>query len=113
MSPPPPPHPKSDPVVHFKALESNLIVGTKKIKPDAHTRARIQRNGERSIKVTVDLCIAKSGVVTSAHIVRSSNYPDYDDKIVREVQKWRFRPISIAGEFSPACTNIPFAYVQS
>jgi TonB family protein len=46
---------------------------------------------------SVKLCVDIAGQVSEARLLRSSNYPGYDRKILAEIGTWEFSPIEVDG----------------
>lgn len=110
--PPPPPPPPQVQNVAPTALEASRISGEKNITPDDVTRTEIQRSGKNQLMVPVKICLDTSGKITSVKIMKSSGFPAYDAKLMREINKWRYRPLMVNGKASPVCSAVQFIYRQ-
>ena len=109
----PPPsqsHSAAAAMISARTLESRRISGDRNIPPDKRTRFEIERDGKDRLTAGLKVCISTSGAVTSAHIVHSSGYKDYDVKVARAVEQSRYRPYTVAGNPVPACANVSFEY---
>lgn len=109
--PPPPPPPKVETVTP-QALEAQRISGDKNIVPDSVTATEIKRSGKTRIVIPVKLCVNEGGRVKSVNILKPSGFGNYDAKIKREMQAWRYRPFMVNGKAAPVCTAITLIYVQ-
>ena len=107
-SPPPAPPQNIAPT----ALEQQRVSGDKNITPDDVTRTEIQRSGKTQLMVPVKVCIDRAGNIASVKIMKSSGFPAYDQKLTREISKWRYRPFSVNGTPTPVCSAIQFIYRQ-
>ncbi|HVK76075.1 MAG TPA: TonB family protein, partial [Kofleriaceae bacterium] len=94
------------------ALEALRISGEKNILPDDVTKTEIQRSGKNQFMVPVKVCMSRTGAVESVRIMKSSGFPAYDQKLEREIKKWRYRPFTVNGQAAPVCSVVSFAYRQ-
>jgi TonB family protein len=88
------------------------VSGEKNIIPDDVTKTEIQRSGKTQLMVPVKLCLDRSGNISSVKILKSSGFAAYDQKLIREINKWRYRPFMVNGAPSPVCSAITFIYRQ-
>lgn len=58
------------------------------------------------------VCFGESGSVDSVTMIDSTSIPAYDAKIIRELEKWQFRPFQIRGRSLRACAAFMFIYSQ-
>ena len=110
--PPPPPPPAPPPNVAPQAFEAQRISGEKQILPDDVTKTEIQRAGKTQFMVPVKVCVATNGAVSDVRMLKSSDLPAYDQKLNREIRKWRYTPFTVNGMPAPACGMVNFAYRQ-
>jgi protein TonB len=111
--PPPMAKPPQQRNVAPKVLEQQRIAGNKMILPDDQTAQQIAHgNFNVNVKGVVRLCLGSDGVVRSANIVVSTEFPAYDAKLEREVRTWRYQPYRVDGVATPVCTNVTFLYRQ-
>lgn len=94
------------------ALDALRISGEKQILPDDVTRTEIQRSGRLQFLVPVKVCLTADGAIESVRVMKASGFPAYDDKLVREIRGWRYRPFTVNGRAAPACSVVSFAYRQ-
>ena len=59
---------------------------------------------------TFMVCITATGDVSSARRVKSTSYPDYDERIATAIHGWKYRPYTVAGQPAPACGMVTFVY---
>jgi outer membrane biosynthesis protein TonB len=92
-------------------LEQQRIAGNKIILPDDETAHQIAR-GDGKVKGVVRLCLGSDGVVRSANILVSTEFPAYDAKLEREIRTWRDQLDRVDGVSTPVCTSVTFLYRQ-
>jgi TonB family protein len=90
-------------------LEARRIKGNKLIMPDPDDQAAMDANEVRVI-TSVKLCVDKAGKVIQVRQLKSSGYPGYDTKILREITDWAYRPYKVDGKPVPVCTAVTFIY---
>jgi protein TonB len=110
--PPPPPPPAPPQNIAPTALEQQRVSGDKNIFPDDVTKTEIQRSGKTQLMVPVKVCIDRGGAIASVKVMKSSGFPAYDQKLTREINKWRYRPFMVNGAPTPVCSAIQFIYRQ-
>ena len=115
VAPPPPPPPPPPLNAMQKTLEANRIAGARNILPDDQTKLEIAESGRKAgwttVNGSIQLCISKTGTVESVTVRRSTGFIDYDRKLQREMQQWRYRPVVLNGEPTGVC--LPFTVVYS
>jgi hypothetical protein len=107
-SPPPPPPPPQN--VPPTLLEANRTSGNKNIVPANLTQVEIARSGKDRIVGSYKLCLDASGAVTTVAQLKTTGFPAYDAKIVREMRQWAYKPYLINGTPVPVCTAATFIY---
>jgi TonB family protein len=98
--------------VPYSLVEPQRTGGTRDIAPDEPEQAVMAKAGKHVVAV-VKLCVAASGAVGRIQLIKSSGYPAYDDKILREMKSWTFGPIAIEGQPADVCTPVTFSYKPS
>ena len=93
-------------------LEGFRISGDKNIVPDDATKDKIQQSGQQRLVTSYKLCIDTQGTVITVAKLKSSGFPDYDAKIMSQMQQWRYRPYQLDGKPVPVCTAVTFIYTQ-
>lgn len=91
-------------------LDAHRIKGDKNILPDPDDARAIQSSDIDRVITSVKLCVDTAGHVSESRLLRSSNYPGYDRKILAEVGTWEFSPIEVEGKAAPVCTAVTFIY---
>jgi hypothetical protein len=56
------------------------------------------------------VCISAAGDVSSVTRVKTTKYPDYDQRIANAIRGWKYHPYTIAGQAAPACGMVTFVY---
>ncbi|MBC7975413.1 MAG: TonB family protein, partial [Myxococcales bacterium] len=97
-------------IIGTQVLQSLRLSGDTQIRPSSSTQSQINRNGEREVSGSVQLCIATDGSIASATIARSTKYDDYDATLLAAVRGWRYRPYMINGAAVKACSRVTFVY---
>jgi protein TonB len=109
----PPPPPTAPSIVPPNALEQSRISGEKNIFPDDVTKTEISRSGKTRLMIPVKVCIDRLGAIAGVTIVgKGSGFSAYDEKLKREIRKWKYRPFSINGQPAPVCSIVQFVYNQ-
>jgi len=94
------------------AIEASRLAGSRMISPDDTTKVTIQNNGNPKIVTAAKLCLSNTGAVQGITILKSSGFPTYDQRIQREMQAWRFKPVLVDGKPTAVCTSVTFIYNQ-
>lgn len=89
--------------------DQQRVSGDPHIYPDAPTVNEMRRVGHEVLHASIEICIAATGEVTSVSIPRSSGYPAYDKKLVREIRTWRYSRRT-TDQPGAACRTIAFNY---
>lgn len=82
------------------------------ILPDDATKTAITRSQRDKVVGSFKLCISDTGAVTGVTALKSTGFPDYDAKIIREMNTWAYRPYLVNGKAAPVCTAVTFIYSQ-
>jgi periplasmic protein TonB len=106
---PEPPKPEPPKVVPQVALEAQRISGEKEIQPPNDVATQMARAGKGTVGV-VKMCLTDGGTVKSLTMLKSTNYPAYDNKIKSKMHEWRYRPFMVNGKAVPVCTSVTFIY---
>jgi hypothetical protein len=69
-----------------------------------------QRTHVTSIALVVSLCLSDAGVPTTVELTTPSAYDEANQKILRDVRAWRFRPYLLGTQPVPVCTRMRFVY---
>jgi TonB family protein len=108
--PPPPPPPAPPQNVPPTALESLRIAGDKNIVPDADTIDAIRAAGKDRFTVPVKICVGRDGAMQSVKVMKSSGFPAYDQKLVRQINAWKYKPFMVNGAPTPVCSVVVFIF---
>lgn len=113
--PPPPSRSKKRPRVlsTSRLIEGYRIAGNKQIVPMDHARNEMASAGLTSVRGTFRICLDDTGVPESVLPMRSTGITSYDQTILSEMRKWRYRPYQIDNETVPVCTAVTFIYKQN
>jgi outer membrane biosynthesis protein TonB len=96
---------QAPPTISAKALETHRLQGSKQIQPDANMQAEFAKARRSFIGTSVKLCVGMNGTVISVSLLKSSGFTTYDQKIIREVNRWTFKPFS-----TPVCSVASFVW---
>lgn len=96
-------------VVPQVALEAQRISGEKDIQPPNDVATQMARTGKGTVGV-VKMCLNNAGSVDKISVLKSTNYPSYDNKIKSKMREWRYRPFQVNGKAVPVCTSVTFIY---
>ncbi len=95
-------------VVRSSVLEAQRLTGEPHIEPDAGSRPPI--GSGKDVTAAVKLCVDGTGKVSSVKLLRSSGLPGYDQKILREMKTWTYRPVLAEGQAAEVCSVMTFIY---
>jgi periplasmic protein TonB len=104
-----PPKVEAPKVVPQVALEAQRISGEKDIQPPNDVATQMARSGKGTVGV-VKMCLTNGGTVDKLSVLKSTNYPAYDNKIKQKMREWRYRPFQVNGKAVPVCTSVTFIY---
>ena len=90
-------------------LESRTA-GDDRIEPDDVTRAELAKVGRHRASGTFRLCFDGQGAVVLARTLIETGSSAYDEKILRELRAWKFRPHVIDGEPYGVCSEVFVSY---
>jgi len=93
-------------------LEASRISGEKVIVPDDMVKVKITESKRENVIGSFKLCIDTSGAITAITQLKSTGFPDYDAKIIRTMNTWKYRPYKVNGAAVPVCTAVTFIYSQ-
>lgn len=88
----------------FRVHEDTQIV------PDAATVAEMQAAGVSRVVGTFKLCVDQTGAVTEIQRIKSTGYPAYDQKIQGQMERWKYKPITVDDKPGSLCTATTFIY---
>lgn len=96
-------------VVRSSVLESQRLTGDPRIEPDPDERSPLAP-GKSSGRATVKYCVDGTGKVSAVKMLRSSGLPRYDERILRVVKTWTYRPVVVEGQPAEVCSVMTFVY---
>jgi TonB family protein len=91
-------------------LEAHRIKGDRNIFPDEDDKRAIESSDIDRVITSVKMCVDTAGQVSETRLLRSSNYPGYDRKILADIETWGFEPIQVDGKAVPVCAAVTFIY---
>jgi TonB family protein len=94
-------------------IEPIRISGETQVVPSQDTWNLMKRdrgNGGSLVKASVQLCIASTGRVAEARMLRSTGYVEYDQELLAAIRTWRYQPYTLDGN-SKVCTLVTFKYM--
>lgn len=97
--------------VDSKLLEPLRVRGSKVIVPDDATKAKIIETDSKRVIGSFKLCVDDKGAPDDIKVLKPTGYDAYDQKIMREMAKWAYKPYVVAGSAVRVCTAITFIYV--
>jgi hypothetical protein len=103
----PPPPPQNVPPSLLEGLRTS---GSITIEPDDVTKTEIVRSGKTKIIGAFKMCLDASGSVSYVAQLKTTGFAAYDSKILREMKTWTYRPFTVNGKSTPACTAVTFIY---
>jgi hypothetical protein len=109
---PRPPPPSPPPGMAPRLEEGSRIFGSPAIVPDDRTRTHILRARKSKVIGSFKLCLGLNGTVAEVTRLKSTGFPAYDAKILREMRTWLYRPYKVNGKAVPVCTAVTISYTQ-
>ena len=94
------------------AFDQQRVSGDKNIFPDDVTKTEISRSGKTQLIIPVKVCVSRGGAVDGVTVLKSSGFAAYDEKLKREIRRWRYNPFMINGQPAPVCSIVQFMYRQ-
>ncbi|HSS02284.1 MAG TPA: CHAT domain-containing protein [Kofleriaceae bacterium] len=93
-------------------LKAQQIAGDTDVPASRATKACMRRYHLDILKGTVRLCVDARGRVTAAMLTSQSDCEEYNDQLVRAVQRWRYRPYLVDGRATAVCSTVEFMYAN-
>ncbi len=106
----PPARPK---IVSANMIAGSRLSGTARILPPERVKVQIANDDKQRVVGAMIMCLNTRGGVSKVRVVKSTGYNAYDQKILRKMRQWRYRPYKVNGTSVPVCTSITFIYRQS
>ena len=79
-------------IVPPTAFDQQRVSGDKNIFPDDVTKTEISRSGKTQLIIPVKVCVSRGGAVDGVTVLKSSGFAAYDEKLKREIRRWRYNP---------------------
>ena len=95
--------PPEDEIVPPEIMTANRK-GDGKIPPPESVKVDMVRAGETETRAAIKICVSTSGSVRDATFIKKTGYDAYDAKLLSEIRKWEYRPMSIGGKSVPYCS---------
>ena len=92
------------------AIEAHRIAGDPQIAAPDAVRTQMARTRKTQVRGDVKMCLGKDGRITSARVLRSTGYPEYDARLIDRMQSWRYEPYQVNGAAVPVCSVVTFIY---
>lgn len=97
-------------VIDMKTAEAARISGNREIPLPPAVSQELRAQGQPGTSAQVKLCLSAQGEPTKVIVAKSTGFPAADQRIVDEVQAWRYRPYTVNGRAVPICTAVVFQY---
>jgi TonB family protein len=97
-------------VVPQDFIEGLRISGTTQIHPPESVRVKMIHLDVHKLTASVKMCLSTTGGVNSLSVLDSTDHPEYDRKLLREMRGWKYRPYTVNGKPVPVCTSVLFVY---
>jgi TonB family protein len=104
------PKPKVQPPKRIAPQDLVRIGGRDDIQPPEHVKRQMIADDKLKSTGTFELCVNEAGTVSSVKLLRSTNYPDYDNRLAGAVRGWRYRPHMVNGLAVSVCSTVTFIY---
>lgn len=88
------------------------VAGNPQIQPPTPTQSAMRRLHQTRIVAVVKMCLDRDGKVSQQRIVKSSEYKEYDAKLLSNIRRWKYQPYRANGRAVPICTHVTFIYQQ-
>jgi TonB family protein len=98
------------PVVPPTVLNALRTSGNTQIHPSEGVKVKIKFDQKDKVVGSVKLCIQADGAIGSVSMIQSTGYPEYDQALLSGVRSWRYRPYTVNGVPTPACSPVSFVY---
>jgi hypothetical protein len=91
-------------------IQGLRVSGDTEIRPSDYDKNSMWQQHVDQTSAMFMVCIGVTGDVSSATRVKSTKYPDYDQRIATAIHGWKYRPYTVAGQPAPACGVVTFVY---
>jgi TonB family protein len=84
--------------------------GDTQIHPSRTVQTQMLRDDNKRVVANIKVCIQASGAIGSVSMLGTSKYPEYDRQLVEAARRWHYRPYTVNGVPTPACSAVSFVY---
>jgi TonB family protein len=84
--------------------------GDTQIHPSRAVQNQMLRDDNKRVVASIKVCIQASGAIGSVAMIGTSKYPEYDQQLVEAARRWHYRPYTVNGVPTPACSAVSFVY---
>jgi Gram-negative bacterial TonB protein C-terminal len=91
-------------------LEALRTGGDKTPKLPGNTKTIARRDGVKRITMAAEVCVGTDGHVSSAQLLKGSDYGEANDAVLASIRQWKFRPYEAGGGAMPVCTGVVLNY---
>ena len=60
--------------------------------------------------MAAEVCVGTDGHVSSAKMLKASDYGEANDAVLASIRQWKFRPYEAGGGPMPVCTGVVLNY---
>ncbi len=92
--------------------ELKRVAGDAQILPPTSAQHAMSRANQNRAVAVIKMCLDRQGRVDRVRIVKSSDYADYDAKLLSNMRRWRYQPYRAGGTAIRICTHVTFIYKQ-
>jgi periplasmic protein TonB len=96
--------------VLLEGVEAQRVAGTRELSLPAAVKQAMVARGTREAAAAVKLCLDASGRPARIEVMRSTGFPEADERIRLGMSEWRYRPYRVNGMAVPVCTAVVFRY---
>ena len=93
-------------------LEALRTGGDKTPKLPGNTKTIARRDGVKRITMAAEVCVGTDGHVSSAKMLKASEYGEANDAVLASIRQWKFRPYEAGGGPMPVCTGVVLNYAM-
>jgi protein TonB len=91
-------------------LEGLRVAGVRTPPLPGNIKQIARRDGVKRILLAAEVCVGTDGHVTSARLVKASEYDEANESVLSAIRDWRFRPYLVEGVPSPICSGVVLPY---
>jgi cysteine-rich repeat protein len=95
-----------------RVIDGLRVSGEAQILPPSTVQTQMARDGVVRAVGVFKVCLDTVGRVEQVRQLRSTGFPDYDQRLDAGIRQWRYRPYEVDGRAVPACGTVQFVYQQ-